>query len=397
MRGVKFVSWGDNTGYAIAGRAYVRALIDAGVNLTWTPMLPGQRTRQACTSSDWPCAKLARVCNRQIDYDTVVIHSVPDHFEEWIARERKPGRRILGYTVWELDQLPDAWPGILNQLDGVIVPCRWNAEVFRRCGVRVPIHVVPHLSQFEEIEHVGEDEREAVRQRLNPATRTSDLFTFYTVGVWSNRKSPGLVLQAYLQAFSANDPVHLVLKTSALDVSRTYRHWRNGFRRHHPPTRRTVARMLSRLRAAPSISLIDDESLSDGQLLALHETGDCFVSLTRTEGWGMGAFEAARLGKPVIMTGYGGQLDFLDPQQAHLVDYRMIRAEERGWGFTYRPTDLWAEPSVEHAAALMREVFEQREEARTRAARLAQRVAREFSCDATTGALLRALKGEAGA
>lgn len=395
MRGLKFVSWGDTTGYAIAGKAYVQALIEAGVNLTWTPMLPGERFYEPYTSSDWPCPKLAKVCNRAIDYDTVVIHSVPRYFPEWIARERKPGRRILGYTVWELERLPDEWPDILNQLDGVIVPCRWNGEVFRNSGVRVPIYVVPHLSQFEEFERATEADRVAVLQRLRPESAAADCFTFYTVGFWSNRKAPHLVLEAYLRAFTADDPVHLVIKTSAKDVTRTYRHWRNCFRRHHPPTRPAVERMLSRHPAPPSVSLIDDESLSDGQMLALHEMGDCFVSLTRTEGWGMGAFEAARLGKPVVMTGYGGQLDFLDPDLAYLVDYRLIQAQELGWSLTYRSSDEWAEPSVEHATALLREVFRRRDEAQARAARLAQRIASDFSREAVTGALLRALRTEA--
>lgn len=395
MRGLKFISWGDTTGYAVAAKAYVRALVDAGVNLTWAPMLSGRRAYEPYLSRDWPCPQLASVCNRVIDYDTVVIHTVPEYYPDWIEVERKPGRRVLGYTVWELERLPDHWPAILNRLDGVIVPCHWNVEVFRNSGVHVPIHVVPHLSQFEYLDPVTDADRAAIRWRLGAESAAPGRFTFNTVGFWSNRKAPYLALEAYLRAFSAADPVQLVIKTSTNDITRSHRHWRNGFRRRHPSPRVAVEQLLSRHPAPPAVSVIADESLSDAQMLALHAMGDGFVSLTRTEGWGLGAFEAARLGQPVVMTGYGGQLDFLDPELAYLVDYRMVPVHEPTWSANYRSTDEWAEPSVEHAAALLREVFERRDEARARAARLAQRIARDFSREAVTGALLRALQAEA--
>ena len=74
--------------------------------------------------------------------------------------------------------------------------------------------------------------------------------------------------------------------------------------------------------------MIADEGLSDGEMLALHERGDCFVSLARTEGWGLGTFDAARLGKPVVTTDYGGQLDFLDPALAWLAPHSMVPVHE---------------------------------------------------------------------
>lgn len=392
MQGLKYISWGDNTGYAVAAKAYVRALIDAGVALTWTPMLPSENGYAAQTTTrSWPCAKLDSVCNKLLDYDTVLIHTVPEYFPQWIAQERRAGRRIFGYTVWELETLPEHWPAILNQLDAVIVPCRWNLEVFRHSGVRVPIHVVPHLSQFEEMPAVQAGDRAALRARLGKQISEGERFVFYNIGFWSHRKAPYLALEAYWRAFDAKDPVLLVIKTSAKDITRWQRHWRNGFRLRHPAPDRSVAERARRSPAAAPVVVIADESLSDGQMLALHELGDCFVSLTRTEGWGLGAFEAARLGKPVVMTGYGGQLDFLDPELTRLVDYRLVPVHEPTWSASYRPTDRWAEPSLAQAAEHLRGVFEDRQTAREQARRQAERIAREFSREAVLHALLEAL------
>jgi len=389
MHGLKYISWGDTTGYAVAAKAYVRGLMNAGVELTWAPMLPGVDSYQLQPVTNWPETQLNGVCNRPLDYDTVLIHTVPEYFPALIEQERQAGRRILGYTVWELEDLPAHWPAILNQLDGVLVPCQWNVEVFRRSGVSVPIHVVPHLPQFDDLAKADAPARAALRARLPRDDRQR--FVFYTVGYWSNRKAPYLALEAYWKAFDASDPVLMIVKTSRNDITRWHRHWRNGFRLRHPSPARSVARLARRFANPARVAVIADESLSDQEMLALHEMGDCFVSLTRTEGWGLGAFEAARLGKPVVMTGYGGQLDFLDPALSHLVDYTLVPVHEPTWSASYKPSDLWAQPSVEQAARQLRSIFDAPLAARQRAAQQAARIARDFSPDAVIAALIKAL------
>ena len=391
MRGLKYISWGDTTGYAIAAKSYVRALMDTGVELTWTPMMPGKSSYEAQAATTWPCPKLTKVCNRSMDYDTVLIHTVPEYYPEWIERERLDGRRIFGYTVWELESLPTHWPEILNRLDGVIVPCGWNADVFRSSGVKVPIHVVPHLSQFEEMPIPANAAREALRVRLGHESLSQDRFIFYTIGYWSNRKAPYLALDAYWQAFDAGDPVLMIVKTSANDITSWHRHWRNGFRRQHPRPERTVARQAKKYSRPAPFRIISDESLSDEEMFALHDMGDCFVSLSRTEGWGLGAFEAARLGKPVVMTGYGGQLEYLTQELAWLVNYDMVPVYEPTWSSSYKPGDRWSQPSVSHAASQLSDIYANQSAAKEKGQRLADRIARDFSVTTTIKALLKAL------
>jgi glycosyltransferase involved in cell wall biosynthesis len=391
MRGLKYISWADSTGYAVAAKSYVRALIDAGTPLTWTPMLAGQNGYEARAGTAWPCPRLTTVCNRPLDYDTVLIHTVPEYYPALIERERRAGRRILGYTVWELETLPRHWPAILNRLDALIVPCRWNVDVFRSSGVSVPIHVVPHLPQCADLPAPDDAARAALRARLGGEGSWRDRFVFYAVGFWSNRKGLDLALEAYWRAFDADDPVLMVVKTGAEDITRWRRHWRSGFRRRHPTAQQSAAALAARHRRPAPWRVIADESLSDAEMLALHERGDCFVSLTRTEGWGLGAFEAARLGKPVVMTGYGGQLDYLGRDHAWLVDYDMVPVREPAWDERYKSGDRWAEPSVPQAARHLRAVFADRDAARGRARLQAERIARDFSKTKVVQALLAAL------
>ena len=42
FQGVKYVSMNEASGYGIAAKRYIKALAAADVNLTWSPMMPGQ-------------------------------------------------------------------------------------------------------------------------------------------------------------------------------------------------------------------------------------------------------------------------------------------------------------------------------------------------------------------
>ena len=395
MLRLKYVSWSDNTGYAVAAKSYIRALSRAGVSLTWAPMVASPSGYVVEESRQAALPEYADVWNRQIDYDTVLIHTVPEYYPEWIDRERRSGRRVFGYTVWELERLPEHWPKILNQLDGVLVPCHWNQQVFRASGVNVPIHVVPHLPQLEDSTMATDADREALSARIRKGTIAPDLesrFVFYTIGFWSHRKAPYLALEAYWEAFKASDPVLMVVKTSDKDITRWTRSWQNGFRLRHPSPV-TSARQLARKYSQPAAwTIIADETLADGEMQALHDMGDCYVSLARAEGWGLGAFEAARLGKPVVMTGYGGQCDFLEPESARLVDFEMIPVHEPAWAASYKPDDKWAEPSVSQAAAHLREIYADQAAARARARPLADRIAQRFNSADVVRAMMTALQ-----
>ncbi len=389
MRGLKYISWADKTGYAVAARSYMYGLLQAGINLSWTPMLYGRRAYVPRYQSHWPWPELKSICHKAIDYDTVLIHTVPEYYPYWLNKLRQPGVRILGYTVWEGEELPAHWPDILNQLDGVIVPCDWNLGVFKGSGVKVPVYVVPHISQFKpglQANHGALHARMA-KAGVSAAGRQ----VFYNIAFWSNRKAPFLAIEAYLRAFTALDNTLLVIKTSRYDVTRWYRSWRYLYRRRHPSPLQAFNELVQSLDSDAPVLLICDEDLEDAEILALHEIGDCFVSLTHTEGWGLGAFEAARRGNPVVMTGYGGQRDFLSPANSWLLDWQMVPMHEPAWA-SYLSTGFWAEPDMQQAIRYLRTIHANPELARRCARPQAERIAREFATAPTIDKLLHALE-----
>ncbi|MFO1146555.1 MAG: hypothetical protein U1E33_08450 [Rhodospirillales bacterium] len=64
------------------------------------------------------------------------------------------------------------------------------------------------------------------------------------------------------------------------------------------------------------------------------------------------------LGKPVVATGFSGNVDFMNKENSLLVDYSVVPI-----GKTILPYDAdmrWAVPSEEHAAVLMRRLYDDR-------------------------------------
>ena len=110
-----------------------------------------------------------------------------------------------------------------------------------------------------------------------------------------------------------------------------------------------------------------DRALPREQKDALIGACDCYVSLHRAEGFGITLAEAMALGKPVIGTGYSGNLDFMTPENSWLVDYELVRIGEDAEPY---PADgVWAQPDTDQTPRFMREVYENAGAARERALR----------------------------
>jgi glycosyltransferase involved in cell wall biosynthesis len=320
--------------------------------------------------------------NRPLDYDVVVLHLQPDDLPDWQVRER--GRPVVAMTVWEFDRLPPHWPHILNSTRGVIVPCRWNRDVFQAAGLRVPVAVVPHVAPTE------------APGALPPlATLRPDDFVFSTIAAWRERNAPHLTLEAFLREFRDDDPVALILKTSRVNERRPFRgFWNHRVRRHVDTTARQIAAVRRRCRSTARVSVILDD-LSDAGIAAIHARADAYVSLTRGEGFGLGAYEAAWAGNPVIITGHGGQLDFLPPEAALFVEHSMVPCSDRFAGPSAAVNLIgssWAEPDLAEAGRLMRGLAADPAAARRRGTRLREHVACRFDPERITEGLVSFLE-----
>lgn len=404
--GVDWICEADSTGYAIAGKDYVRWLAGAGVPVHWTPLVADGPRLAPAPPRSWGDPLLDAAHRWAGPCDVSVLHCVPDFQSTFIDVERARGRAVVGYTVWETDQAPAHWASILNRLDGVLVPCRWNVEVLERSGVTVPIRVVPHLPPAVSPSPPAAGGHARPVRRLERRIRAGwlgrpaadDAITVVTIGTCVRRKALDRTVLAFARAFAGREDVRLVVKTGAGDFTVPPTSWRPVWARRrvrrrwiHPSPVASLRAVLAEVDDPPPVAVIAEDGLPAEDIAALHDVGDVYLSLARAEGWGLGAYEAATRGTPVVMTGHGGQLDFLDADLAHLVRWTPERAWEAVWDVGYSVEDRWAEPDVDHAAQLLSEVVDDLTTARERASVLAGRLAERFAPDRVGAGLLQAL------
>jgi glycosyltransferase involved in cell wall biosynthesis len=352
---------------------YASGLQEAASGIVHGLRRAGVRTQLRDLPVIFPCDWRDRERYQGVElFDTTLYVAAVNTFPHlWYPRcglHMRPGVRRVAVWYWELEELPAEWLDQLGWADEVWAPTRFIAETFRKY---LSVPVVPMLPGVELPTF-------ARRPRAHfglPEGRT--LFGFnFDMGSVMARKNPLAVVEAFRRAFRPDDPAHLVIKVSRGDCD--------------PDS-------LAKLRAAVGdrVTLID-RVMTREDALALLASCDCYVSLHRSEGLGLGMAEVMLMGKPVIATGYSGNVDFMTPETAHLVEYRRVPIDDDTCPVSPYPKGcFWAEPSVEHAAQLMRRVFDQPDDARALGERAKAHVEQVLSVDAAGRRMADRLRGVA--
>jgi glycosyltransferase involved in cell wall biosynthesis len=100
------------------------------------------------------------------------------------------------------------------------------------------------------------------------------------------------------------------------------------------------------------------ETLSRAEITALEAACDCFVSLHRSEGFGLAIAESMLLGKPVISTDWSATAEFVNADNGCPVPAKLVTLDQNHG--PYAKGSTWAEPDVKHAAEWMKRLFADR-------------------------------------
>lgn len=370
IKGIKYIGpIFDGSGYASACRGNIKALYEAGVPLTLSP-ISFEHIRPDLGEEG---RFLKSLENAKIDYNIVIMHSTPEFWKKF----REPTKVNVGYTIWETSKLHPDWSKYINSnAEKVLVGCTWNVDVFKNSGVTVPIGVVPHGIDPEKYNNITP---------YNIAGVNEDAYVFYSIFQWTERKNPVALMHAYWYAFQNKENVALVFKTYKSSYSIQEK---ESIRK----TLKEVKHLIvfdEDIRA--KLYLIPD-ILSESEMSGLHARGDCYVSLDRGEGFGLNPFAAGACGNPIIVSNWGGSLEYAKKDNSYLINCLETPVSGMPWSPWYRGDQLWAEPNIKHAAELMKHVYENQKEAKQRGLLLKNNIAENFNWTKVGNKLIEELK-----
>lgn len=247
-----------------------------------------------------------------------------------LGAEKAKDQYKIGYWFWELSKFPDDWLHAIDMVDEIWAPTQFVFDTLSKVTTKPIVHM-PVAVDFKVLGQYS-------RQTFNLPDKHFLLLVSFDFHSFSTRKNASAALDAFKQAFPTNiQDVGLVIKTI------------HGEK--HPEK---YSELMALAKSDNRIHLFN-QSLSRDEMYGLINVCSCYVSLHRSEGFGLGMAEAMLLGKPVIATAYSGNMDFMMPDNSCLIDYKFVDVKEGEYPFWQNQE--WADPDIQQASKTMYEIY----------------------------------------
>lgn len=265
-----------------------------------------------------------------------IFHVNPDLLtltQRAIGQSKLAGRKIIGCWAWELDVVPKQWVCAMRCVDEIWPPTRFIADAFMKAAPNKPIHVVPYALDL--------DDTPTIPHHDPLPEHAGKIIVFFMFDVRSTyaRKNPEAVIEAYRRAVRTDDNSVLIVKVSGAES------WPEA---------------LTRLRVAAQdrtdIHILQKKFSEDGMRDLLARV-DIVMSLHRSEGFGLLMVESMAAAKPVIATGWSGNVDFMNKQCSILIDVTLVPVVDPQNTYNHYGA-LWAEPDIGQAALALRHLLD---------------------------------------
>ncbi len=255
----------------------------------------------------------------------------------------------IAYWVWEQPAIPSRFHHAFYHVDEIWTASRFAQQAFAQIRP-IPVHVIPYPV------HIQQTKQLTASELGIPENRKTFFFSF-SISSTLERKNPFGVIEAFRRAFPKDTPSSpiLILKAHHTDV--------------FPEETDLIKRKL-----ADITHILIEHSLERQDMINLIGSIDYYISLHRSEGFGLGMAEAMLLGKPVIATNFSSNTDFMNINNSFPVRYTLTPTPDNI--HVYEAGQLWAEPDIDHAAEMMQLVVSKPELAQERA-RLGQKTIQE--------------------
>lgn len=297
---------------------------------------------------------------KPLTHPVTLIHFNPDMTRLLLAEPIKSiwlnSSYKIGYWMWETTELPQHWIKAAALFDEI-----WTASTFCQSTIASkidkPVYVVPHNVDCSSCGTILNRKQWGIPE---------DGFVFLCAMDFKSRvdrKNPWAAIRSFEKTISDSAAdAYLIIKVINSSNS-------SGFRK------------LSRICRSNNRIIVLDKLLPRHEMESLIEVSDALLSMHRAEGFGLPIAEAMSLGKPVIATGWSGNMDFMTEGNSFPVRYSMIKLKKNAP--PYPKGTVWAEPDIDHAAEIMAWLVKNPETGLCKAERARQDIAEGFDARIT--------------
>ena len=266
-------------------------------------------------------------------YAVNVMHVNPDQWQEacgMFPRSQFNGHYNIGIFQWELEKAPEDWKPLFDYVDEVWTPSGFTARTMRK---ETDKPVIPMLYCIE----TPYDES-LTRADFGLSDEDFLVLMMFDSNSFASRKNPGAAIDAFREAYGENpEHVKLVIKISN-------------------PKDEDVAFVEEHIGGKAGYTLIT-ERMDKERLNSLIRLCDVFLSLHRSEGYGLVLAEAMSLGTATVATNWSANTEFMPEGTACLVDYTMVPV---GNAYRYELEGIeWADPDVHQAAEYLKRLHDE--------------------------------------
>lgn len=228
-----------------------------------------------------------------------------------IKEYRKKASKCVWLTVCETETVHEDYQKLFELGDTFWVPSEFCSRILKN---QFPHGNFPVLRNYAS--------PSVLEPAPVPILDLSGKFVFYHIGnVIDPRKNCNALVECFLRANVPNSV--LLLKATCL---------------HPVPVK------------LKNVIIVQD-FLTDAQMETIHRVGDCYVSMSHSEGAGMGAVEAAMRHKHVIVPEYGATKEYVPNASLVRCSVGTVPHDD----FLFKKGMVWGDPDPVHMIELMRE------------------------------------------
>jgi glycosyltransferase involved in cell wall biosynthesis len=256
--------------------------------------------------------------SEQLDSKIVILHVEPHNYRALFDKyPQLKDKYVIAFCVWEATSLPETYRDSLQLVQEVWTCSKYCVNIIKKDHPNVIY--VPHLVKRSLAFSSNDMDKTKAIVRYDARCH----YFLHITKMWDKRKNTPALIQLVSSLRSRIPNARLIIKDIQGKQERIYHDTNICYIGSH---------------------------LSDEELNALYTLSCGYISPHHSEGWGFTMSDAALFRRPVIATGYSGNLEYLDEQNSLLIAYHERNIDSGDEYELFNSSMSWAYPDIEDLA-----------------------------------------------